>query len=77
MPVFADTGACALGRVRAGLSWRDVRLSLALENVFNRQYFDYLAPPAGATPAGGSLAPGARIPGPGRTATLTVTWALR
>ena len=77
MPVFADTGAFALGRVRAGLSWRNVRVSLGLENVFNRQYFDYLAPPAGATPAGGSLAPGARIPGPGRTVTLTVTWALR
>ena len=77
MPVFADTGAFAFGRLRAGLSWRDVRLALALENAFNRQYFDYLAPPAGATPAGGSLVPGSRIPGPGRTVTLTVTWALR
>ena len=77
MPVFTDTRAFAFGRVRAGLSWRDLRLSLALENIFNRQYFDYLAPPAGATPAGGSLAPGTRIPGPGRTVTLTVTWALR
>lgn len=76
MPVFADTAAFGLGRVRAGLSWRNLRVSLSVDNAFNRQYYDYLSPPAGATPAGGTLIPGARIPGPGRSVTLTVTWAL-
>jgi iron complex outermembrane recepter protein len=77
MPVFADTAAFGLGRIRAGLSWHEIRLSLSIDNAFNRQYYDYLSPPAGSTPAGGTLIPGTRVPGPGRSVTLTVTWALR
>jgi hypothetical protein len=76
MPVFADTSAFVLGRLRAGLSWRDVRVSLSVDNLFDRLYYDYLSPPAGATPAGGTLLPGARVPGPGRTVILSVTYAL-
>jgi iron complex outermembrane receptor protein len=75
MPVFADTSAFVLGRLRAGLSWRGWRVALAVENLFDRLDYDYLAPPAGATPAGGTLRPGARIPSPGRTVALSVTYA--
>jgi hypothetical protein len=75
MPVFADTSAFVLGRLRAGLSWRGLRVALAVENLLDRRYYDYLAPPAGPTPAGGTLPPGARIPGPGRTVTLSLTYA--
>jgi len=77
MPVFTDTTAFGLGRVRAGLSWHSLRISLSVDNALNRQYYDYLSPPAGTTPAGGTLNPGARVPGPGRTVTMTFTWALR
>ena len=44
------------------------------ENLFDRLYYDYLSPPAAATPPGGSLLPGARIPGPGRGFLLTVRY---
>jgi hypothetical protein len=76
LPVFADTAAYALGNLRAGLTWRGMRVSLAVENLWDRQYYDYLAPPAGPTPAGGTLRPSARIPGPGRTVIFTITHAL-
>ena len=66
MPVFADTSAFVLGRLRAGLSWRGLRVALSVENLFDRLYYDYLSPPAGAMPPSGTLLPGARIPGPGR-----------
>ena len=74
MPVFADTAAFTLASLRAGATWRGVRVSLAIENVFNRLYREYLSPPAAATPPSGTLRPGARIPGPGRTVTLTVSY---
>jgi hypothetical protein len=77
MPVFADTSAFTLAAVRGGLIWRSLRLSLAVENVLDRLYFDYLAPPAAAVPPSGSLLPGARIPGPGRTLTITVSYGGR
>jgi iron complex outermembrane receptor protein len=76
MPVFADTPAFILGNVRGGLTWRGLRVALSVENVFDRLYYDYLSPPAAATPPSGSLLPGARIPGPGRTFTLTVSHGL-
>ena len=76
MPVFADTSAFTLGNVRGGLTWRGLRIALSVENVFDRLYYDYLSPPAAAMPPSGSLLPGARIPGPGRTFTLTVSCGL-
>ena len=76
MPVFADTAAFTLAGVRAGVTWRGVRLALAVENVFDRLYYEYLSPPAAPMPASGTLRPGARIPGPGRTVTLTVSYGL-
>jgi iron complex outermembrane receptor protein len=76
MPVFADTPAFTLGNVRGGLTWRGLRVALSVENVFDRLYYDYLSPPAAATPPSGSLRPGARISGPGRTFTLTVSCGL-
>jgi len=76
MPVFADTAAYALGTLRAGLTWRGMRISVSVENLFDRQYYDYLSPPAGPTPAGGTLVPGARVPGLGRTVLLTISHAL-
>jgi outer membrane receptor protein involved in Fe transport len=76
MPVFADTPAFTLGNVRGGLTWRGLRVALSVENVFDRLYYDYLSPPAAAMPPSGSPLPGARIPGPGRTFTLTVSHGL-
>ena len=74
MPVFADTSAFALGSLRAGFSWRKIRISCAVENLFDRDYYDYLSPPAGAFPPSGNLRPGARIPGPGRSVLLMVSY---
>ena len=51
-------------------------MSLSVENVFDRLYYDYLSPPAAAMPPSGTLLPGARIPGPGRTITFTVSYGL-
>jgi iron complex outermembrane receptor protein len=76
MPVFADTSAFTLVNLRGGLTWRGWRAALAVENIFNQLYYDYLSPPAAAAPPSGSLRPGARIPGPGRTITLTVSHGL-
>lgn len=72
MPVFADTSAFTLASVRGGLSWHGIDFSLSVENAFDRFYSEYLSPPAGATPAGGSLLPGTRIPGPGRSFLFTI-----
>ena len=72
MPVFANTSAFALAAIRGGFSWHGLEVSLSVANVFNRLYFDYLSPPAAATPPSGSLRPGARIPGPGRDFLLTI-----
>jgi outer membrane receptor protein involved in Fe transport len=77
MPVFADASAFTLADVRCGLTWRRLRVSLAVENIFDRLYYDYLSPAAAAVPPSGSLRPGARIPGPGRTFTLTVSFGKR
>jgi outer membrane receptor protein involved in Fe transport len=76
MPVFADTAAFTLASLRGGISWRGVRVALAIDNLFDRRYCEYLSPPAAATPPSGTLRPGARIPGPGRTFTLTVSCGL-
>lgn len=76
MPVFADTSAFILGTVRGGFAWRRLRLVVSIENVFNRLYYEYLSPPASTAPPSGSLLPGARIPGPGRTFTLTISCGL-
>ena len=75
-PIFADTAGFALGNARAGLTWRGLRMELSAENLFNRLYHDYLTPPAAAAPPSGTLAPNSRIPGPGRTFTVTVSWGL-
>jgi iron complex outermembrane receptor protein len=77
MPVFADTSAFTLADVRGGLTWRSLRVSFSVENVFDRLYYDYLSPAAAAVPPSGSLRPGARIPGPGRTFVLTITYGGR
>jgi iron complex outermembrane receptor protein len=77
MPVFADTSAFTLAAVRSGLTWRSLRVSLSVENVFDRLYYDYLSPAAAAVPPSGSLRPGARIPGPGRTFMLTISFGGR
>lgn len=77
MPVFADTPTFTLADVRCGLTWRGLRWSLAIENVFDRLYYDYLSPAAAAVPPSGSLRPGARIPGAGRTFTLTLSYGGR
>jgi outer membrane receptor protein involved in Fe transport len=58
--------------VRGGVSWHGVDVSLSVENIFDRLYFDYLSPPAAAMPPSGSLRPGSRIPGPGRDILLTI-----
>jgi outer membrane receptor protein involved in Fe transport len=76
MPVLADTAAFTLGNLRAGLTWRGLRIALSVENLFDRLYYDYLSPPAAAMSPSGTLRPGARIPGPGRTFTLTVSYGL-
>jgi hypothetical protein len=77
MPVFANTSAFTLADVRGGLIWRNLRLSLAVENVFDRLYYEYLSPAAAAVPPSGSLRPGARIPGSGRTFTITLSYGGR
>ena len=74
MPVFADTSAYTLGNVQAGVSWRRFRISCAVDNLFNRNYYDYLSPPAAALPASGNLRPGTRIPGLGRSVMLTISY---
>ena len=76
MPVFADTAAFTLLNLRAGLTWRGLRIALSVENLLDRLTYDYLSPPAAAMPPSGTLRPGARIPGPGRTVTLTVSRGL-
>jgi outer membrane receptor for ferrienterochelin and colicin len=77
MPVFTDTSAFTLAEVRGGLVWHGLRVSLSVANVLDRLYYDYLSPPAAAIPPSGSLRPGARIPGPGRAFTLTVSYGGR
>ena len=72
MPVFANTSAFTVAAVRGGVSWHGVDVSLSVENIFDRLYFDYLSPPAAAMPPSGSLRPGSRIPGPGRDILLTI-----
>jgi iron complex outermembrane receptor protein len=74
MPVFANTAAFALGSLQAGVSWRRFRILCAVDNLFNRNYYDYLSPPAAASPASGNLPPGARIPGPGRSVLLIISY---
>ena len=74
MPVFANTGAFTLGSLQAGVSWHRFRISCAVDNLFNRNYYDYLSPPAAASPASGNLLPGARIPGPGRSVLLIISF---
>ncbi len=74
MPVFADTSSFALGSLQAGFSWRKIRISCAVENLFNRNYYDYLSPPAAPMAASGNLLPGARIPGPGRSVLLMISY---
>ncbi len=76
MPVFADTSAFTLVNLRGGLTWHGCRIALAVENAFDQLYYNYLSPPAAAMPPSGSLRPGARIPGPGRTVTLTLSYGL-
>jgi iron complex outermembrane receptor protein len=74
MPVFANTQAFALGSLQAGVTWHRFRISCAVDNLFNRNYYDYLSPPAAAMPASGNLLPGARIPGPGRSVLLIISY---
>jgi outer membrane receptor protein involved in Fe transport len=77
MPVFANTSAFTLAELRSGFSWHGIKVSLSVENLFNRLYFDYLSPPAAAMPSSGSLLPGARIPGPGRSVLLVISYGGR
>jgi iron complex outermembrane receptor protein len=74
MPVFANTPSFTLGSIQAGLSWHRFRISCAVNNLLNRNYYDYLSPPAAAMPASGTLLPGARIPGPGRSVLLMISY---
>jgi hypothetical protein len=74
MPVFANTSAFTLGSFQAGASWRRFRISCVMDNLFNRNYYDYLSPPAAASPASGSLLPGSRIPGPGHSVLLIISY---
>ncbi len=77
MPVFANTSAFTLAELRGGFSWHGIKVTLSIENLFNRLYFDYLSPPAAAMPSSGSLLPGARIPGPGRSVMLVISYGGR
>jgi iron complex outermembrane receptor protein len=74
MPVFANTSAFTFGSLQAGFSWRRIRISCAVENLFNRNYHEYLSPPAAGSPASGDLIPGTRIPGPGRSVLLMISY---
>lgn len=74
MPVFADASAFTLANLQAGFSWRRIRLSCVVGNLFDRNYHEYLSPPAAASPPSGNLLPGARIPGPGRSVTLMISY---
>ena len=74
MPVFANTSAFVLGSFQAGVLWRRFRVSAAVDNLFNRNYYDYLSPPAAGSPASGNLRPGSRIPGPGRSVLLIISY---
>jgi outer membrane receptor protein involved in Fe transport len=47
-----------------------------VENLFDRLTYDYLSPAAAAAPSSGTLVPNARIPGPGRSFTITVSWGV-
>jgi len=76
MPVFADSAAYALADVHIGATWHGLRVSLSVENLLDRLHREYLSPPAAATPPSGTLRPGVRIPGAGRTFTLTLHHAL-
>jgi len=64
MPVFANTSAFTLGSLQAGFSWRRIRISCAVENLFNRNYHEYLSPPAAGSPASGDLIRGRASPVP-------------
>jgi iron complex outermembrane recepter protein len=75
-PLYTSAGSFALAHVRAGvrLSSR-VRIEVGLENLFNRQYTEYLTPPvAPFQPASGTLRPGDRVPGPARALWTSVAW---
>ena len=74
MPVFANTPAFTLGSLQAGVSWRRFRISCAVDNLFDRDYYEYLSPPAAASPASGNLLPGSRIPSPGRSVLLIISY---
>ncbi len=74
MPVLANTSGFTLGSLQAGFSWRRIRLSCAVDNLFNRNYHEYLSPSAAASPPSGDLRPGTRIPGPGRSVLLMISY---
>jgi iron complex outermembrane receptor protein len=77
-PIFTSAGGFALWHARAGIPLgKNLRVEAGVENIFNRGYTEYLTPPvAPFKPASGNLVPGDRVPGPGRSAWLSLTWRL-
>lgn len=73
-PIFLDTGAATICHLR----WRIIveqawQLHIGVENLFDKQYAEYLSPPAGPfQPSASGLRPGDPVPGPGRYLYLSV-----
>ncbi|PTX95519.1 TonB-dependent receptor [Opitutus sp. ER46] len=76
-PLFGTTAGFSVWHLRVGLSLTDtVSVSAGIENLFDRNYTEYLSPPVSPSrPASGSLQPGERVPSPGRAPWLAVKLA--
>lgn len=67
------TGAWAIASLHGDWQMRpDLRLSAGIENLFDTRWADHLS--GISRVAGGDLAPGARIPGPGRGLYVRLNW---
>ncbi len=79
-PLWADTEEFTLVHLRIDLEVSDqLGLSIGVENLFNQDHYEYLAPPVGGPvpagrPASGDLRAGDRVPGRGRSLHASATW---
>jgi outer membrane receptor protein involved in Fe transport len=67
-PLLADAASYTRHDFSVTLTRKDaITVDLSIHNIFDTNYYPYLNPPTSAIrPASGDLAPGDRVPGPGR-----------
>lgn len=76
-PIYKDSGAWFDLRAEISLQRQNWLFRLVLDNAFDRLGYAYLQPPVATgpiLPAGGDLSPGDRIPLPGRSLSLQISY---